>query len=106
VLTSWAVGFYAGLNLIAWGMIFCFVREMKELTLEELDGAFLFFLSCVLLSPSPSADCPAVSASYRPFPPAQAPFKKDEQLFLLSIVPSSPHRRPSTILCLRKVLNQ
>jgi hypothetical protein len=31
------VGFYAGLNLIAWGMIFCFVRETKELTLEELD---------------------------------------------------------------------
>lgn len=31
------VGFYAGLNLIAWGMIFCFVRETKQLTLEELD---------------------------------------------------------------------
>ncbi|KAJ7895586.1 putative facilitated glucose transporter, partial [Mycena olivaceomarginata] len=32
-----AFGFYAGLNLIAWGMIFCFVRETNELTLEELD---------------------------------------------------------------------
>jgi len=32
-----AFGFYAGLNLIAWGMIFCFVRETKQLTLEELD---------------------------------------------------------------------
>ena len=31
------VGFYAGLNLIAWFMIFCFVRETKQLTLEELD---------------------------------------------------------------------
>lgn len=26
-----AFGFYAGLNLIAWGMIFCFVRETKQL---------------------------------------------------------------------------
>lgn len=32
-----AVGFYAGLNLVAWVMIFCFVRETKQLTLEELD---------------------------------------------------------------------
>ena len=32
------VGFYAGLNLIAWLMIFCFVRETKQLTLEEIDG--------------------------------------------------------------------
>lgn len=32
-----AVAFYAGLNLIAWFMIFCFVRETKQLTLEELD---------------------------------------------------------------------
>jgi hypothetical protein len=31
------VGFYAGLNLIAWAMIFFFVRETKQLTLEELD---------------------------------------------------------------------
>lgn len=31
------VGFYAGLNLVAWVMIFCFVRETKQLTLEELD---------------------------------------------------------------------
>ncbi|KAK5725109.1 hypothetical protein LTR17_013222 [Elasticomyces elasticus] len=34
------VGFYAGLNLIAWGMIFCFVRETKQLTLEEIDQVF------------------------------------------------------------------
>lgn len=33
-------GFYAGLNLIAWFMIFCFVRETKQLTLEELDQVF------------------------------------------------------------------
>lgn len=32
-----AFGFYAGLNLIAWFMIFCFVRETKQLTLEEID---------------------------------------------------------------------
>ena len=32
-----SVGFYAGLNLIAWFMVFCFVRETKQLTLEELD---------------------------------------------------------------------
>lgn len=36
-LTLALVGFYAGLNLIAWFMIFCFVRETKQLTLEELD---------------------------------------------------------------------
>ncbi|KAF7674591.1 plastidic glucose transporter 4 [Alternaria burnsii] len=35
-----AFGFYAGLNLIAWVMIFCFVRETKQLTLEELDQVF------------------------------------------------------------------
>ncbi|KAJ5358928.1 uncharacterized protein N7496_011341 [Penicillium cataractarum] len=35
-----AFGFYAGLNLIAWFMIFCFVRETKQLTLEELDQVF------------------------------------------------------------------
>jgi len=41
VMTSTgAFGFYAGLNLIAWGMIFCFVRETKQLTLEELDQVF------------------------------------------------------------------
>jgi len=32
--------FYAGLNLIAWGLIFCFVRETKQLTLEEIDQVF------------------------------------------------------------------
>ncbi|KAE9993868.1 hypothetical protein Vi05172_g5331 [Venturia inaequalis] len=36
-----AFGFYAGLNLIAWFMIFCFVRETKELTLEEIDQVFM-----------------------------------------------------------------
>lgn len=35
-----AFGFYAGLNLIAWFMIYCFVRETKQLTLEELDQVF------------------------------------------------------------------
>ncbi|KAF2648061.1 MFS transporter [Lophiostoma macrostomum CBS 122681] len=35
-----AFGFYAGLNLIAWFMIFCFIRETKQLTLEELDQVF------------------------------------------------------------------
>lgn len=35
--TVGAFGFYAGLNLIAWFMIFCFVRETKQLTLEEID---------------------------------------------------------------------
>ncbi|RBR23772.1 uncharacterized protein FIESC28_03388 [Fusarium coffeatum] len=35
-----AFAFYAGLNLIAWGMIFCFVRETKQMTLEELDQVF------------------------------------------------------------------
>jgi MFS family permease len=37
-----AFGFYAALNLIAWFMIFCFVRETKQLTLEELDRKSLF----------------------------------------------------------------
>ncbi len=37
------VGFYAGLNLIAWLMIFCFVRETKQLTLEELDRESISF---------------------------------------------------------------
>lgn len=40
VLTLNTVGFYAGLNLIAWFMIFCFVRETKQLTLEELDRKY------------------------------------------------------------------
>ncbi|KAI4115336.1 MAG: hypothetical protein LQ345_004048 [Seirophora villosa] len=35
-----AFGFYAGLNLAAWFMVFCFVRETKQLTLEELDQVF------------------------------------------------------------------
>lgn len=35
-----AFGFYAALNLIAWGMIFAFVRETKQLTLEEIDQVF------------------------------------------------------------------
>lgn len=35
-----AFGFYAGLNLVAWIMVFCFVRETKQLTLEELDQVF------------------------------------------------------------------
>ncbi|KAM0419063.1 hypothetical protein ACHAPT_012002 [Fusarium lateritium] len=35
-----AFGFYAGLNLVAWFMIFCFVRETKQMTLEEIDQVF------------------------------------------------------------------
>lgn len=35
-----AFGFYAALNLIAWFMIFAFVRETKQLTLEEIDQVF------------------------------------------------------------------
>lgn len=35
-----AFGFYAGLNLVAWLLIFCFVRETKQLTLEEIDSVF------------------------------------------------------------------
>jgi hypothetical protein len=35
-----AFAFYAGLNLIAWFLIFCFVRETKQLTLEEIDQVF------------------------------------------------------------------
>lgn len=35
-----AFGFYAALNLVAWAMIFCFVRETKQLTLEEIDQVF------------------------------------------------------------------
>jgi len=37
ILTISTVGFYAGLNVIAWFMIFCFIRETKQLTLEEID---------------------------------------------------------------------
>lgn len=37
LLNLFIVGFYAGLNLLAWLMTFCFVRETKQLTLEELD---------------------------------------------------------------------
>ncbi|EJP60986.1 facilitated glucose transporter [Beauveria bassiana ARSEF 2860] len=45
VMTSTgAFGFYAGLNLIAWGMIFCFVRETKQLTLEEIDQQVPWFI--------------------------------------------------------------
>jgi hypothetical protein len=39
-LTRDTVCFYAGLNLIAWFMIFCFVRETKQLTLEEIDRKY------------------------------------------------------------------
>jgi hypothetical protein len=33
-------GFYAGLNLVAWVLIFLFVPETKQKTLEELDYVF------------------------------------------------------------------
>lgn len=46
----YAVGFYAGLNLIAWFMIFCFVRETKQLTLEEIDRKLPPFVRALLLS--------------------------------------------------------
>lgn len=45
MLTAAPVGFYAGLNLIAWFMVFCFVRETKQLTLEELDRKSKWLLS-------------------------------------------------------------
>lgn len=35
-----AFGFYAGLNVVAFFMIFLFVPETKQRTLEELDGIF------------------------------------------------------------------
>ncbi len=35
-----AFGFYAGLNLVALFLIFCFVPETKQKTLEELDYVF------------------------------------------------------------------
>lgn len=35
-----AFGFYAALNVIAFVMIFCFVPETKQRTLEELDYIF------------------------------------------------------------------
>ncbi len=44
-LTNVPVGFYAGLNLIAWLMIFCFVRETKQLTLEEIDRTCKLFIA-------------------------------------------------------------
>ena len=43
-----AFGFYAGLNLIAWFMIFCFMRETKQLTLEELDRKFALPQTCLV----------------------------------------------------------
>jgi hypothetical protein len=33
-------GFYAGLNLVAWFLIFLFLPETKQKTLEELDYVF------------------------------------------------------------------
>ncbi|KAK4213123.1 hypothetical protein QBC37DRAFT_374339 [Rhypophila decipiens] len=38
--TVGAFGFYAGLNAVAFAMIFCFVPETKQRTLEELDQVF------------------------------------------------------------------
>ncbi|KAJ9625535.1 hypothetical protein H2203_004292 [Taxawa tesnikishii (nom. ined.)] len=35
-----AFGLYAGLNVLAWGLVFCFVRETKRCTLEEVEGVF------------------------------------------------------------------
>jgi hypothetical protein len=47
-----AFGFYAGLNLIGWALVFCFVRETKQLTLEEIDRA------CTFINPSSSCSSP------------------------------------------------
>lgn len=35
-----AFGFYAGMNLVALALIFCFVPETKQKSLEELDYVF------------------------------------------------------------------
>lgn len=35
-----AFGFYAGMNLVALALIFCFVPETKQKSLEELDQVF------------------------------------------------------------------
>ena len=35
-----AFGFYSGLNLVALALIFCFVPETKQKSLEELDYVF------------------------------------------------------------------
>jgi hypothetical protein len=51
--------FYAGLNLIAWAMIFCFVRETKQLTLEELDRKFSIAPLLLIV------DSPCLTALYR-----------------------------------------
>ncbi|KAE8257091.1 hypothetical protein A4X13_0g2587 [Tilletia indica] len=41
VLQPWgAILFYAGLNLLAFCMLFCFMPETKQLSLEELDAVF------------------------------------------------------------------
>jgi hypothetical protein len=50
-----AFGFYAALNLVGWALIFFFVRETKQLTLEEIDRAFprnlcLDSIACVSLA--------------------------------------------------------
>jgi hypothetical protein len=34
------LGFFAGLNIVAFVLIFFFVEETKQLTLEELDQVF------------------------------------------------------------------
>ena len=34
------LGFFAGLNIVAFVLIFLFVEETKQLTLEELDQVF------------------------------------------------------------------
>lgn len=34
------LGFFAGLNIVAFVLIFVFVEETKQLTLEELDTVF------------------------------------------------------------------
>ena len=47
-----AFGFYAGLNLIGWALVFFFVRETKQLTLEEIDRA------CTLIAPLSSCSPP------------------------------------------------
>jgi hypothetical protein len=37
---SGTLGFFAGLNIVAFILIFFFVEETKQLTLEELDQVF------------------------------------------------------------------
>ena len=81
MLTLNLVGFYAGLNAIAWVMIFCFVRETKQLTLEEIDRKSY----CLLFTK------PTTNAKYRGLPSPNQNLHQLRTKSVASLLHQAPH---------------